>query len=118
MDDAGAVQLGDALADVLIEPAIPVTDWICRWWGRAFLKARIEWVGGVEHRVDEPFVTDFGPAAARRLEEVTWNGRILHVPPLELQLQSCERRGLEDRASQIRMLAKNGRHGVAGRSPV
>jgi hypothetical protein len=80
VDDAGAAQLGDVLTEWLIEPVTPVPDWICRWWGRAFLHARIEWVGGVQPRADEPFVTDFGPAAAQRLEEVRWNGRILRVP--------------------------------------
>lgn len=117
VDDAGAAQLGEILVDRLIDPVTPVTDWICRWWGRAFLHARIEWVGGVDPRADEPFVTDFGPEAARRLEDVTWRGGILRVPPLELQLHSCERRHLYDRARQIRMLIEDGRTEVAGRSP-
>ena len=56
VDDEGAGQLGELLAEWLVEPVTPVTDWVSRWWERAFLHARIEWVGGVEPQADEPFV--------------------------------------------------------------
>ncbi len=76
--------------------------WTCNWWGRAFLRARVEWVGGVGPSADEPLPTDFGPTAAASLEAVPWRGRTIMVPPLELQLQVNERRGLHDRVQQIR----------------
>lgn len=104
VDDDGARQLAELLADVLVDPLSPVTGWICNWWGRAFLHARIEWVGGVGPQVDEPAVADFGPTAARSLETVTWRDRRVRVPPLALQLEVCERRGLADRAAAIREL--------------
>ena len=100
-DDDGAHVLGELLADALVEPFQPV-DWFCRWWGRAFLGARVEWVGGVGPSADEPEPTDFGLVAAASLEWVTWRGHVLRVPPLELQLAVSDRRGLAERARRIR----------------
>src|SRR5207244_3301736 len=51
-DDEGAHVLAELLEDALVEPLQPV-DWFCRWWGRAFLGARVEWVGGVGPAADE-----------------------------------------------------------------
>lgn len=102
VDDAGARALGELLLDGLIEPVIQAQDWISRWWGRAFLHARIEWAGGVSERADLPVPGDVGPTAARRLEKVVWRGRQIRVPPLELHLVVSERRGLSDRATRIR----------------
>lgn len=96
--DARAV--GDLLLDGLVEPVAPA-DWFCRWWGRAFLGARVEWVGGVGPAADEPLPSDFGPTAASRLEAVLWRGRWLRVPPLDLQRAVSVRRGLDDRVRRI-----------------
>jgi hypothetical protein len=101
-DDAGAHHLGELLRDVQIEPVVPVQGWICRWFGRAFLHARFEWVGGVTTEADQPTASDFGPTAARQLEAVDWRGPTIRVPPLPLQLAVSERRGLAERAALIR----------------
>jgi hypothetical protein len=101
VDDEGAHQFGHCLAAYLIEPVIPVQGWFCRWWGRAFLQARFEWVGGVGPAADKPAVSDFGPTAAQRLGTIQWQGRAIRVPPLDLQLQVSQRRGLTERAAQI-----------------
>ena len=102
VDADGAHLLADLLPDTLIEPIIPVSDWICDWWGRAFLGCRVEWVGAVHPSVDTPLPTDFGPTAASRLETVVWRGHTLRVPPLDLLLAVSERRGLSERAAKIR----------------
>ncbi len=102
VDDAGAQVLGDLLLDGLIEPVTPAVDWICRWWGRAFVHARIEWAGGVDERADQPIVGDVGPSAQARLESIRWRGHQIRVPPLELQLAVSERRGLTERSRLIR----------------
>lgn len=101
VDDAGAQRLGEILGDCLIEPVQPVTGWFCNWWGRAFMEARLEWVGGVDERGDQPEISDFGPTAAGRLETIEWQGHTLRVPPLELQLAVSRRRGLAERARLI-----------------
>jgi hypothetical protein len=109
VDDASAPKLGELLLDHLVEPVLPSTGWIGNWFGRAFLHARLEWVGGVNASVDTPHVSDFGPTAASRLEVVNWHGKAIRVPPLNLQLQVSERRGLTGRTEKIkRMLNSKG----------
>jgi hypothetical protein len=57
-DDASAHTLGILLGDCLIEPVQDVRGWVSNWFGRAFLHARIEWVGGVDENLDEDEVSD------------------------------------------------------------
>ncbi len=102
VDDGGARRLAELLRDDLVEPFVPTPGWFCNWWGRAFLGARVEWIGGADERADTPHVSDFGPAAARRREVVIWRGHTLRVPPLDLQLAVNERRGRAARADVIR----------------
>lgn len=102
VDGAGARWLGELLLDYLVEPVVPVTRWVCDWWGRAFMNARVEWIGSANERADTPHVSDFGPIAARRRETVYWRGHALRVPPLETQLAVNERRGRTERAEIIR----------------
>lgn len=101
-DDAGAQRLGTLLHNYLVEPIVPVHGWFCTWWGRAFLQARIEWMGGVNETADQPEIGDFGPEAERRAETIVWHGYPIRVPPLALQRQVCLRRGLYERAALIR----------------
>jgi hypothetical protein len=102
VDDAGAQRLGELLLPYLYEPVVPVEDWICNWFGRAFLHARFEWIGGVNELPDQYGVSDTGRAAAAQLETVAWRGRKVRVPPLNMQLQVSENRGLMERVETIR----------------
>jgi len=101
VSDHGAAGAATAFHDALIEPAVPVEGWFCRWWGRAWLGARVEWVGGVTEAADEPLPTDFGLVAASSLERIHWDEITVSVPPLELQRAVSERRGLTDRVRLI-----------------
>jgi hypothetical protein len=101
VSDAGAAATAAALEDAMIEPAVAVEGWFCRWWGRAWLGARVEWVGGVTEAADQPLPTDFGLVAGASLNRVRWNGLTISVPPLELQRAAAERRGLTDRVLLI-----------------
>lgn len=101
VDNPAAGQLGDLLLDYLVEPLQPSPGWIWHCFGRAFLHTRLEWVGGVNESADSPETSDFGPAAAKRLEVVTWRGAEIRVPPLDLQLAVSQRRGLGERAEKI-----------------
>lgn len=100
VSDEDAHRVGDLLLDCLIEPVAPA-DWFCRWWGRAVLGARVEWVGGVGPSADRPEPTDFGLVAAARLETVRWRAHEIRVPPLELQRAVSARRGLAERVRLI-----------------
>lgn len=104
VDHAGAHRLAELLADYIVQPVQATPDWFCDWFGRAFLSARVEWVGGVDARADTPEVSDFGPAAASRMQTVRWRGYSVNVPPLDLQLLVPQRRGLSDHAEQIQHL--------------
>lgn len=88
-DNAGAQKLGDLLLDCLVEPVLPTPGWVANWFGRAFLHARVEWIG-----VDDPY-------AVEGLETVRWQGRALQVPPLEMQLEEDRHRGLTERVEKI-----------------
>jgi hypothetical protein len=105
--DKDAHRLGDLLLDNLIEPVQPTPDWFCNWFGRAFLHARVEWVGGVDERADTPEVSDFGPTAASRKETVVWHGHQIQVPPLDMQLRASEARGMTGRVEKIKRLLEN-----------
>lgn len=101
VSDGDAPRVATAFEDAVIEPPVAVEGWFCRWWGRAWLGARVEWVGGVTEAADEPEPTDFGLVAAAALEEVRWEGRVIRIPPLELQRAVSARRGLSDRVQLI-----------------
>ncbi len=97
-----AVAMGEIFADSLLEPVTRSADaWVSEWWGRAFCGARIEWVGAVRAHVDDPHPSDFGPAAARRLDVVQFEDWQIQLPPLDLQRASSARRGLTERVAQI-----------------
>lgn len=96
-----ALRASAALEDVLIEPSVVAAWPVSRWFGRAWLGARVEWVAGVYATVDQPFPTDFGPAAAASLDLVEWEGFAVRVPSLELQRDVSAQRGLTDRVALI-----------------
>jgi hypothetical protein len=99
-DDALILQ--DLLMESLVQPVQDTTGWSGRWFGRAFLGSRLEWLGGVNEAADAVGISDFGPIAHTRLETIEWRGYTLRVPPLDLQLDVSLRRGLVDRADKIR----------------
>jgi hypothetical protein len=107
VDDEGAQRLGELLLPYVYEPVVPVQDWICNWFGRAFLHARFEWIGGVNEIPDQYGVSDTGLRAASQLEVAMWHGKEIRVPPLELTLQVCEGRGLTDRVKMIQRFLGN-----------
>jgi hypothetical protein len=99
VDDAHLA--ADLLSDLVVEPVSRHDDWVAEWTGRAFYGAIIEWLAGgrptghVPPHEQEPSVVEF-------LEPVSWQGRSLLVPPLEIQLAVAEARGLSRRRDLIR----------------
>jgi hypothetical protein len=107
VSDDGAAAATAALDDALIEPTVAVEGGFCRWFGRAWVGARVEWVGGVTAISDEPAPTDFGLVAAASLDAIRWDGLTIFVPALELQRAVSERRGLPDRVRLIDSLMRH-----------
>jgi hypothetical protein len=95
----------EAFATWLIEPVVETEGWIARWFGRAWLGARVEWIAGVSKAADQPHPSDFGPAAASALTRIEWEGLDVRIPPLALQRDVAVRRGLADRVALIDSLA-------------
>jgi hypothetical protein len=98
VDDAYAV--GEAMADLLVAPVTRTDGWVAEAGGRAFHGALIEWLSGAHPTGSVP-PHEQEPAAGAHLESVSWHGRVVPVPRLELQLAVARRRGLEDRAMLI-----------------
>lgn len=96
-----ALAVGVAFHDVLVEPVVETEGWFCRWFGRAWVGARIEWVAGVTEAADHPEPTDFGLLAASQLKDVSWNDLRIRVPPIGLQRDVSARRGLDDRVALV-----------------
>jgi hypothetical protein len=105
VDDA--VLAGAIFNDLLVEPVTTMTDWIADYGGRAFAGCLFEWIAQVHADIDQPAPHEHGPTAAARLEQVCWHGHEVPVAPLDLQLAVCDRRGLVDRAQQIRTYTKS-----------
>ena len=88
---------------LLVTPVEELEGWAAKRLGRAFHEAIIEWLSEPHPENDDPaHPCEYGPHVAHRLETVEWRGRRLRVPPLAVQLATCERRGLRDRVQLIR----------------
>jgi hypothetical protein len=94
-------RVNELVAEYLVEPPSASEDWIARFFSRAFIGARVEWVAGVQGWVDARWASDFGPVAESRRESIQWQGLQLRVPPIDLQLAVSMRRGLTDRVQKI-----------------
>jgi hypothetical protein len=94
---------GALFDDLLITPVLELDAWVARRIGRAFSGAIIEWLSKPHAELDDPVTPhEQGPHVADRLETVEWRRYRVHVPPLSVQLATCERRGLADRIESIR----------------
>ena len=78
-----------------------MTGWVAEAGGRAFEGAVIEWLSEA-HPTGLTPPHEQEPAAAAHLETVSWRGRVIPVPSLELQLAVASRRGLNERCDLIR----------------
>lgn len=90
-----------ALADCLVEPIANTGGWVVSDFGVAYLGARVDLAFDPAPGLDTPEPSDFGPYAMTHLEEVTWHGHQIKVPPLHLQLAVNRKRGRNDRVMAI-----------------
>ncbi len=100
------LKVNDLFEQFIVEPPVETEEFIARFFCRAFMDARVEWVAGVYQWVDSPDPSDFDPYARSQSEVIEWEGLEIRVPPLSLQIATNKRRGLEDRASLIEQWLK------------
>lgn len=94
---------GRLFDDVLVTPVERLDGWAATHVGRAFDGAVLEWLAGPHAELDDPDDPhEQGPYVADRIEVVRWRGHDVPVPPLDVQLRTCERRGLSERAALVR----------------
>lgn len=94
-------KVNELLGDCIVEPIRSSEGWVVAYFGVAFLGARVDLAFDPADFVDDPEPADFGLYAAKNLEEVSWRGHVIKVPPLELQFQVNKRRGRDDRVAAI-----------------
>ncbi|NLM11917.1 MAG: hypothetical protein GX213_14335 [Clostridiaceae bacterium] len=93
--------INDIFGDYIVEPIRSSKGWVVNYFGVLFIGARIDLAFDPEDFVDNPEPVDFGPYAIKNLEEINWKGKIVKIPPLNLQLQVNKRRGRNDRVRAI-----------------
>jgi hypothetical protein len=101
VDSKDVERISDIFSDYLIEPIIDTNGWLTKDFGVIFLYARIDIASDPQDSLDDPEPVDCGPYAKRNLEELVWNGYIIKIPPLELQLNVNRRRERHDRVELI-----------------
>ena len=92
---------GRLMADLLVEPVTRMRGWVADVGGRAYAGATIEWLAGA-HQSGVSLPHEQDEDAGGHLELVSWKGREIPVPSLDLQLAVAERRGLDERVALIR----------------
>ncbi|UCG01320.1 MAG: hypothetical protein JSW11_17095 [Candidatus Heimdallarchaeota archaeon] len=103
-DSKSALKLGKLLEDYVYEPVTDTSGWFCKWFGRAFLHMRIEWIGGVYEDESLQIQKDFGYIAEKQLRFINWNNHRIKVPPLKALLEQTVKRGLNNRAEKIKKI--------------
>lgn len=93
--------INQILEDYIVEPICDTEGWVVKYFGVAFLHARIDLSFGPEESADQPHPSDFGPYAMEHLEEINWNGHQIKVPPIDLYLNVSKRRGRQERVKLI-----------------
>lgn len=94
-------KIKDIFHDFIVEPIIDSKGWVVDYFGVLFMNARIDLAFDPQEWVDSQGKADFGPYASNHLEEVSWKGNVIKVPPLELQVHANKNRKRFDRVKAI-----------------
>jgi hypothetical protein len=97
----GAGALGDSYRDVLVVPVADEPGFGI--WGRAFISGIcVEWLGNpVRNQAGQWPLAAQSWTIANPFDEVSWQGRVLRLPPLELQRRIEVQRQRPDRVAAI-----------------
>lgn len=96
----------DLIGPDTFQPLMECEGWVAKAYGEAFHGCKIAIAFMTQDSLDTPEPdgsgpSDSGPYAASHLETVTWEGREIAVPPMELLLNINRRRGREERVRKI-----------------
>jgi hypothetical protein len=98
--EEGADALAESYRDTLIVPVATI-DGFGRF-GRAFTGVRVEWLGEPVRAQDGPWpLAAAAWSVASPFDEVRWHGRLLRVPPLDVQRLIEIRRQRPERVTAI-----------------
>ncbi|MCC5909400.1 MAG: hypothetical protein JJT76_03055 [Clostridiaceae bacterium] len=106
VDSEDINKINEVFKDYIIEPIIDTNGWLTKEFGVIFLHARIDIASDPQTCLDDPEPVDCGPYARANLEEILWNGHLIKVPPVNLQLNVNKRRGRLDRVKLIQEFIK------------
>lgn len=90
-----------AMQALLVVPLTYMPAWLADWTAWAFEGSIVEWLEGYHATGSNP-PREQEPAIIDSLEEVSWEGHQILVPPVSIQLPVVEARGLTVRAMAIR----------------
>lgn len=93
IDESHVERLVGIARPLAVEPFHRVTGWVVRGFGVLDMGCRVDVGFEPEAWVDEHGPVDFGPAAARALETITWRGLAIRVAPLAYHLGPNRARG-------------------------
>lgn len=101
IDSKDIDKINEVFEDYLIEPIIETNGWLTKDFGVIFLHSRIDIASDPQECLDEPEPVDCGPFAKKNLEEITWEGYSIKIPPINLQLNVNKIRGRWERVKLI-----------------
>lgn len=107
IDSKDIDKVNELFGDYIIEPIIDTNGWLTKDFGVIFLHARIDIATDPHPCLDDPEPVDCGPYARNNLEEVTWRGYKIKIPPVELQLNANKKRGRDERVRLIEDYLQN-----------
>lgn len=107
IDSKDIAKINELFEDYIIEPIINTNGWLTKDFGVIFLHARIDIATDPHPCLDEDEPVDCGPYARNNLEEVTWRGYKIKVPPVELLLNVNKKRGRVERVKLIEDYLQN-----------
>ena len=92
----------DAFARHRVEPFHHVSDWMVKGFGVIYLNGRVDIAFDPEESSDVNGILDYGVYASQHLEEISWYGYRIMVPPVELHITGNENRGRKKRVELIK----------------
>lgn len=103
VDSKDIEKIKKLFSEWIVEPIIDTNGWLTKDFGVLFKHARIDIASDPSSCLDNPEPVDCGAYAKEHLEEVTFKGYTIKVPPIKLQINANRRR---NRMERVKLLEK------------